>query len=50
MRKAGWTGRKDKWREVVVNCVRYQGKRESLEYGLYKQWRDWATKSGSAKP
>jgi len=45
MRKAGWTGRKDKWREVGVKCVRYQGKRESLEYGVYKQWREWVVKN-----
>ncbi|KAK3689820.1 AMMECR1 domain-containing protein [Podospora appendiculata] len=41
MRKAGWMGRKDKWAEVELKVVRYQGKRESLGYGEYKKWRDW---------
>ncbi|PKS07133.1 hypothetical protein jhhlp_005733 [Lomentospora prolificans] len=41
MRKAGWMGRKDRWREVELDTVRYQGKKESLEYGEYKKWRDW---------
>ncbi|SPO01382.1 related to ammecr1 protein [Cephalotrichum gorgonifer] len=41
MRKAGWVGRKDKWREVELDCVRYQGKKASLEFGEYKKWRGW---------
>ncbi|KAH8888632.1 hypothetical protein GQ53DRAFT_243684 [Thozetella sp. PMI_491] len=44
MRKAGWMGRKDKWQEVDLKVVRYQGKRESLEYEDYKAWKDWANK------
>ncbi|KAK2770779.1 ammecr1 family protein [Colletotrichum kahawae] len=50
MRKAGWMGRKDKWQEVELKVVRYQGKKESLEYAEYKKWYDWyknnKTKSG----
>ncbi|TDZ21820.1 AMMECR1-like protein [Colletotrichum orbiculare MAFF 240422] len=45
MRKAGWTGRKDKWRDIELKVVRYQGKKESLEYGEYKKWRDWIEKN-----
>jgi AMME syndrome candidate gene 1 protein len=49
MRKAGWTGRKEKWREVDVKCVRYQGKKESLDYTVYKRWRDWVGKNGGGQ-
>lgn len=49
MRKAGWLGRKDKWRDVELKVVRYQGKKESLEYGEYKKWRDWADKNKKSK-
>jgi uncharacterized protein (TIGR00296 family) len=45
MRKAGWMGRRDRWRDVDLNCVRYQGKKECLEYGEYKRWKAWADKN-----
>lgn len=45
MRKAGWMGRKDKWQEIELDTVRYQGKKESLEYGEYKKWKDWVEKN-----
>lgn len=48
MRKAGWMGSRSKWRDVDLKVVRYQGKRESLEYGEYKRWRDWADKNTKA--
>ncbi|KAI0592920.1 AMMECR1 domain-containing protein [Biscogniauxia sp. FL1348] len=41
MRKAGWVGRKDKWQDVDLKVVRYQGKKEELQYPEYKHWRDW---------
>jgi AMMECR1 domain-containing protein len=45
MRKAGWSGRKDKWTEVDdLKLVRYQGVAESLDFDDYKKWRDWAGK------
>ncbi|KAM7207991.1 AMMECR1 domain containing protein [Naviculisporaceae sp. PSN 640] len=44
MRKAGWVGRKDKWHEIDLKVVRYQGKKESLEYAEYTKWRDWVEK------
>ena len=46
MRKAGWMGRRDRWREVEVDCVRYQGKKESLEFAEYKRWRTWVDETG----
>lgn len=48
MRKAGWMGKKDKWQDVDLKVVRYQGKRVDLRYPEYKQWRDWADKNGEA--
>lgn len=41
MRKAGWSGRKDDWRKVELSVVRYQGKKIALEYGEWKEWRQW---------
>ncbi|KAH7018315.1 AMMECR1 domain-containing protein [Microdochium trichocladiopsis] len=41
MRKAGWAGRKDSWRDVKLKVVRYQGKKKELRYPEYKGWRDW---------
>lgn len=42
MRKAGWTGKKEKWAEVGdLRVVRYQGKRESVEYEEFRRWKDW---------
>jgi AMME syndrome candidate gene 1 protein len=46
MRKAGWEGRRDRWREVAdagsMKVVRYRGDKESLVFDEYKAWRDWA--------
>ncbi|KAF2026829.1 hypothetical protein EK21DRAFT_73354 [Setomelanomma holmii] len=41
MRKAGWNGRKDEWKKVGLNVVRYQGKKVALEYAEWKEWRNW---------
>jgi uncharacterized protein (TIGR00296 family) len=41
MRKAGWVGRKEKWGEVELKVVRYQGRKESLEYEEFRRWREW---------
>ncbi|KAI0005767.1 AMMECR1 domain-containing protein [Xylariaceae sp. FL0662B] len=41
MRKAGWVGRKDKWQDIDLKVVRYQGKKEKLHYSEFKRWRDW---------
>lgn len=41
MRKAGWVGKKERWNEVPLNVVRYQGKKQTVEYAGFKKWRDW---------
>lgn len=48
MRKGGWVGKKDKWQDVDLKVVRYQGKKEDLRYPAFKQWRDWVEKQGKA--
>ncbi|KAI1851304.1 hypothetical protein JX266_003379 [Neoarthrinium moseri] len=44
MRKAGWTGSKDRWQDVDLKVVRYQGKKDELRYPEFKAWRDWVDK------
>lgn len=44
MRKAGWTGPKERWTDVALKVTRYQGKKEALDYAEYKRWREWADK------
>ncbi|KAI1763515.1 AMMECR1 domain-containing protein [Hypoxylon sp. FL1150] len=44
MRKAGWAGRKDKWKSVDLKVVRYQGRKKSIRYPEYKQWREWVSR------
>ncbi|KAF1920483.1 AMMECR1 domain-containing protein [Ampelomyces quisqualis] len=41
MRKAGYNGKKDDWKKVNLQVVRYQGKKVSLGYGEWKEWRGW---------
>lgn len=42
MRKAGWSGRREKWREVgQLTVVRYQGRKESVSWKEYNEWRLW---------
>ncbi|KAI1296952.1 AMMECR1 domain-containing protein [Xylaria venustula] len=48
MRKAGWVGRKDSWQNINLKVVRYQGKKESLQYPEYRHWRDWFEGSTNA--
>ncbi|KAI1259667.1 AMMECR1 domain-containing protein [Xylariaceae sp. FL1019] len=48
MRKAGWVGRKDKWQDVDLKVVRYQGEKIDLEYQDYKKWRDWVAATKDA--
>lgn len=44
MRKAGWGGKKDKWREVGdIKVIRFRGDALSLDYKEFKAWREWAT-------
>ncbi|KAL2752233.1 hypothetical protein ACRALDRAFT_2114060 [Sodiomyces alcalophilus JCM 7366] len=49
MRKAGWMGRKDRWRDVDLKVVRYKGKKVSLEYAEYRKWYDWAQANAKTK-
>lgn len=41
MRKAGWRGREDKWKEVELKVTRYQGMRETVDYEEFRAWREW---------
>ena len=42
MRKGGWTGRRDKWREIQdFKATRFQGKAESLRWEEYSKWKKW---------
>lgn len=41
LRKAGWVGKKNKWHELDLKVVRYQGKKELLQYPEFRQFRDW---------
>lgn len=53
MRKAGWEGRRDRWREVAdagsMKVVRYRGDKEQLVFDEYKAWRDWADQHSDRK-
>lgn len=42
MRKGGWVGRSAEWRKVQdLRIVRYQGKKASVDYREFKDWRNW---------
>ncbi len=47
MRKAGWTGRRDRWRDVPLTVVRYQGAKKSLAWPAYDTWRQWVDSRGT---
>ncbi len=50
MRKAGWRGPSDKWREVKeLKVVRYKGKARHLEYRAYKEFREWVDEQNTNK-
>jgi uncharacterized protein (TIGR00296 family) len=47
MRKAGWNGRREDWRKVPnLNVVRYQGRRTSLGYSEWVEWKEWIEETG----
>ncbi|KAK4124611.1 hypothetical protein N657DRAFT_644857 [Parathielavia appendiculata] len=46
MRKAGWVGRKEKWTDVELDVVRYQGKKEKMAYADFRRWREWVEGKG----
>lgn len=45
MRKAGWRGSQDSWREIAsdpsMQVERYRGDKEEVEFAEYQQWREW---------
>lgn len=50
MRKAGWTGRKDEWRNAKgLEIVRYEGKKVDLDYEEWEEWRAWVEQRGVGK-
>jgi len=45
MRKAGWSGKRDKWRDVGdIKVVRFRGDALALEYAEFKEWRAFVEK------
>jgi uncharacterized protein (TIGR00296 family) len=46
MRKAGWSGRREDWRKIGLNVVRYQGKKTSLGYREWVAWKEWVEETG----
>jgi AMMECR1 domain-containing protein len=50
MRKAGWSGRTERWNEVGdLKCVRFQGKAESAGWEEYKNWKEWVQKGANGE-
>ncbi|PNS21251.1 hypothetical protein CAC42_1030 [Sphaceloma murrayae] len=48
MRKAGWTGRREEWRNVRgLEIVRYEGKKVEMEFGDWDEWRGWVRAKGA---
>lgn len=42
MRKAGWSGRREKWGEVgELKVVRFQGVSETVGWGEWREWKKW---------
>jgi AMMECR1 domain-containing protein len=48
MRKAGWSGRKEEWKKVPLNVVRYQGSKAKLDYTEWSEWRAWVEENVEA--
>ncbi|ODA75963.1 hypothetical protein RJ55_08604 [Drechmeria coniospora] len=46
VRKAGWVGSRQRWKDLDLKVTRYQGKKHSMAYPEYKKWKDWAEASG----
>ncbi|KAH7322878.1 AMMECR1 domain-containing protein [Stachybotrys elegans] len=47
IRKAGWVGSRSRWKDLDLKVTRYQGKKCSLEYPRFKEWRDWVAANKS---
>ena len=50
MRKAGWSGRTRDWKDVFDKgrggVVRYEGRKRTLKWDEWAQWRDWTGSVG----
>lgn len=47
MRKAGWNGRSSEWRSVRdLGVVRYQGRKATVGWREWGEWRGWVTDTG----
>ena len=42
VRKAGWMGGRNRWKDLELKVTRYQGKKARASYTDYKKWKDWA--------
>ncbi|KAL3951907.1 hypothetical protein ACCO45_013624 [Purpureocillium lilacinum] len=42
IRKAGWMGSRNKWKDLDLKVTRYQGKKHSMNHAEYKKWKAWA--------
>lgn len=40
VRKAGWMGSRSHWKDLELKVTRYQGRKVSLTYEEYKEWRE----------
>lgn len=45
VRKAGWVGSRGRWTDLDLKVTRYRGKKCSMAYPEYKQWKDWMSAS-----
>lgn len=49
MRKAGWRGSQDQWRELAndpsMQVERYRGDKEEVDFAEYQQWRAWVNEN-----
>lgn len=49
MRKAGWQGRRDEWRDVRdLKVIRYQGKKVSVGHAEWAAFRAWMEEKSEA--
>ena len=49
MRKAGWGGKREGWRDVKVQVVRYRGSKASLGWEEWRGWRRWVEGEGEGR-
>lgn len=54
MRKAGWQGSRDQWKDIardasLMQVERYRGDKEEVDFDEYQQWREWANEKWGKK-